>query len=387
MRSIVTDPAPRAAEFFAGIGLVRMALEREGFRVVFANDISETKRRLYAANFDAAHYLLADIRTLSAEDVPDIDLAIASFPCTDVSLAGSRAGLRGDQSGMFWEFARIIGEMGSRRPPVVFLENVAGLSSSGGGSDLRAAISRLNSLGYWCDAFTVDARWFVPQSRPRLFVVGSLASVSTRPNLTRLGGRLLSAADPLRPEWLHRFAAANADLRLQALPLDAPTPTNITLDAVVERFPADDVRWWDERRLGAFTESLSLINRQRVAQLRGTPTLTWRTAYRRTRSSRPVWEIRPDAISGCLRTARGGSSKQAVVEAGNGVLRARWMTPREYARLQGAPDFRIDIVTPSQALFGFGDAVCVPVIQWIAQNYLVPLVRGELATTMEAVAG
>jgi DNA (cytosine-5)-methyltransferase 1 len=69
------------------------------------------------------------------------------------------------------------------------------------------------------------------------------------------------------------------------------------------------------------------------------------------------------------------------VEAGGGEFRIRWMTPREYARLQGAPNFVFDSVTRNQALFGLGDAVCVPVVSWIAREYLRPLVDGELTSS------
>jgi DNA (cytosine-5)-methyltransferase 1 len=100
--------------------------------------------------------------------------------------------------------------------------------------------------------------------------------------------------------------------------------------------------------------------------------VTYRTAYRRTRHGVAVWEIRPDDISGCLRTARGGSSKQALVAVGRGSIRARWMTPREYARLMGADDYQLDGIRRNEALFGFGDAVCVPVIAWLSREYLAP---------------
>lgn len=83
-------------------------------------------------------------------------------------------------------------------------------------------------------------------------------------------------------------------------------------------------------------------------------------------------------MSGCLRATRGGSSKQAVVLAGNDGLRVRWMTAREYARLQGADSFVLpDAISENQALFGFGDAVCVPVVEWIARNYLEPLLQEQ----------
>lgn len=77
-------------------------------------------------------------------------------------------------------------------------------------------------------------------------------------------------------------------------------------------------------------------------------------------------------MAGCLRTPKGGSAKQIVVAVVKGKLRMRWMSAREYARLQGAGEFKI-VVPTTQALFGFGDAVCVPVIEWIDRNILTPV--------------
>ncbi|HCG00183.1 MAG TPA: DNA (cytosine-5-)-methyltransferase [Chloroflexi bacterium] len=369
---------PRVAEFFAGIGLVRMALEREGCRVVFANDISAAKQQLYATNFGSTEYLLADIRSIDGRDVPDVEIATASFPCTDLSLAGGRAGLGGEHSGMFWEFARVLDGMGHRRPEIVLLENVAGLYSSAGGSDLRAVMSKLNEFGYWCDAFMLDARWFVPQSRPRLFIVGSRQPISSAAPYGLDPRYMGFRPSDLRTEWFTLFAVRNPDLRLQALPLQQPPTTMATLADVVERLEPADERWWTSDRQNAFLSSLSDLNETRVSALRQSPRLTWRAAYRRTRNGVAVWEVRPDPISGCLRTARGGSSKQAIVEAGEGQLRVRWMTPTEYARLQGAGEYKFGTATPSQVLFGFGDAVCVPVVAWIAREYLMPLLSGQI---------
>ncbi len=361
---------PAAAEFFAGIGLVRMAIESEGFRVAFANDIERDKRAIYAANFDASTFRLGDVREVHGDNVPDVELATASFPCTDLSLAGNRAGLSGGQSGMFWEFARVLDEMGSRLPFAVLLENVIGFSTSHGGEDMRSAIAELNRLGYWCDIFTADARRFVPQSRPRMFIVGSRA-----PLRDPVG---LAPGDLVRPAWVERFASQHLELQLQAHALQPPPATNATLANVVERLPASDGRWWDEVRVSSFRESLSPIQRRRADMMEHSRRIRWATAYRRTRNGKATWEIRSDEISGCLRTARGGSSKQALVEAGRGDFRVRWMTPIEYARLQGADGYRVDAATRNQALFGFGDAVCVPVVARIARDYLMPLVEGKL---------
>ena len=86
-------------------------------------------------------------------------------------------------------------------------------------------------------------------------------------------------------------------------------------------------------------------------------------------------ELRVDGIAGCLRTPRGGSGRQILVKAGFGEFYARLLTPRECARLMGTDDFTIS-VSLNQALFGFGDAVCVPVVEWIAENYLNPAIVG-----------
>ena len=90
------------AEFFAGIGLMRMGLERAGWSVAFANDIDEDKQRMYRDHFgDSAEFILGDVHKLDASAIPDIALATASFPCNDLSLAGARRGLAGDQSSAF----------------------------------------------------------------------------------------------------------------------------------------------------------------------------------------------------------------------------------------------------------------------------------------------
>jgi len=89
-------------EFFAGIGLMRIGLERAGWRVAFANDIDEDKRQMYRDQFGvSSEFVLGDVHKLEAREIPNITLATASFPCNDLSLAGARAGLAGEQSSLF----------------------------------------------------------------------------------------------------------------------------------------------------------------------------------------------------------------------------------------------------------------------------------------------
>ncbi len=404
MSTVLGGPAtkpnekPRAAEFFAGVGLVRMALENAGFEVVFANDIDAGKHAIYARNFDGADFHLKDVRKIRGEDVPDIALATASFPCTDLSLAGNRMGLEGPESSLITEFLRVLDEMGRRRPPTLLIENVPAFASSKQGADLRDTVRQLNDLGYACDIVILDARRFLPQSRPRLFIIGFVDAGEARiaptgPALTGFMDRSTATAtvmpSPLRPEWVFRFAARHPDLRIRSLPLPVlPELPAVELEQVLEAMDANDPRWWEGKRADDFFTSLSQINRDRLDVMQQGPGLRHATAYRRTRAGKAVWEIRGDALSGCLRTARGGSSKQAVVEAGSGhargrqargrqargrQARVRWMTAREYARLQGAPHLDWGDASESQAKFALGDAVCVPAVTWLASHCLLPL--------------
>lgn len=352
-----------ALEFFAGVGLARAGMEAANIRTVWANDYDERKFEMYAAEWGVEDYLLEDVHNVQGADVPTADVAWSSSPCTDLSLAGKRDGLRGGrESSAFFGFTRVLREMGERRPAVVVLENVTGLASSHGGDDLRAVIHEFNALGYVCDVIALDARRFIPQSRPRLFVIGSM---------TPLGGGDDDSVLRSGLEWVH----LEPDLETFKLPLpEVPELLSSGLTEILEELPDDDARWWDRERVERFVESMSPVQRDRLDALVAAETVSARTAFRRTRQGVPVWEMRVEDISGCLRTARGGSSKQAVAVMGHGELKVRWMTGREYARLMGAGWFHLDGLRDSQVHYGFGDAVAVPVVTWVSEQALVPLI-------------
>lgn len=360
--------SPRVAEFFAGVGLARMGLERAGFQTVWANDLEAFKHGMYSGHYrdpqDGPTFLVRDIAGVEGWEVPDVDLAWSSFPCTDLSLAGNRAGLAGRHSSTFYQFTRVLEEMGRRRPRVVALENVTALASSHGGEDLAAAVRELNRLEYSVDVIALDARRFVPQSRPRLFLVAALDPPNDEavPN------------SELRPDWLQTVFGDTTLTTHRAILPSPPPPLTTGLTAALDKVPSNDRRWWDTERTARFVDSLSPAQAERLSGLRSARRNSYRTAYRRTRSGVAVWEIRADDISGCLRTARGGSSKQAVVCAGNGKVSVRWMTPHEYATLMGAGSYHLEGLRDSQILFGFGDAVCVDAVAWLGETYLMPLV-------------
>ncbi len=323
----------RAAEFFAGIGLVRAGLEAVGVSTVFANDIDPHKAAIYRANWGSGELVVDDIRNLRGDDIPTVEVATASFPCTDTSVAGNYAGLNGEQSGLITEFGRILTEMGTRRPDAVIVENVPGFLTVNDGQDFAHVCGMLEALGYSVSSVVVNASSFLPQSRARVFLLCALGS------------------QPVIPE-----------------------PPAVTTRRLADVASADG-DWWSPERTAAFLDTLSPVQRQRIDTYRQSLDVRCLGAYRRTRHGSAVWEVRSDELAGALRTPRGGSGRQAIVRVGRGSFAVRWMDVGEYARLQGAEILIFDAVSERQAMFALGDAVCVPVIEWLARNWLSAVVR------------
>ncbi|MCH7989862.1 MAG: DNA (cytosine-5-)-methyltransferase [Planctomycetes bacterium] len=207
------------AEFFAGIGLVRDAIGPLGWVCTFANDISEKKAEMYRARFGDGDLAVKDVAELRTSDLPaGLSLVTASFPCIDVSLAGNRAGLAGKHTGAYWPFFHLLQRYSEENdaPTAILLENVTGLVSSHGGADLEKIIQSLNELGYRCDLVKVDAKWFVPQSRPRLFVV------ALQRDDQNMATDWDSRTTRLRPEPIQRFVSAHPELELGHVILPDP---------------------------------------------------------------------------------------------------------------------------------------------------------------------
>ena len=321
-----------AAEFFAGMGLMRAALDRCGIETIFANDVDKTKALLYAENWAGGAFRLGDIGDIRGSELPRVDLATASFPCVDLSLAGHRAGLDGTRSGVVYEFCRILNEM-AEPPAIVILENVPGFLTVNGGRDYRALVRQLERSGYRTTHICVDAAAFVPQSRLRVFLIG-----------------------------FRDF---------ESVPMLPPPPSprrDLRLADIVD----EDLDWWEAPRRDAFLASLSDLQSARVDAFNAQSTISYRGAYRRTRRGRAVWEVRRDEIAGTLRTTQGGSGRQAMLRAGQGELAVRWMDVSEYAALQGAMDIKYASVSPRQAMYAFGDAVCVPAVEWLVNECVLP---------------
>lgn len=368
-------PSLRVAEFFAGIGLVRLALEHQGCRVVFANDIDPAKAEMYRRKWPQDdHLVVEDIQKLSTDQIPPCHLFTASFPCNDLSIAGRWDGLNGKESSAFWGLIRLLRDSGSCRPPLVLLENVVGFLMCDGGKDFEQALVALNELGYAVDAFILNAMHWVPQSRARLFVVAK--------TMDDAADQVAEVSDT-RPEALATFINDHPSIRwsLRKLPR-LPRPSKCLSD-IVEDLPDDDPHWWSRDRVEYFMGQLSPKHEVQAKLMIGGKQYTYATAFRRVRHGRSMAELRTDGIAGCLRTPRGGSGRQILFKAGRGRYMVRLLTARECARLQGVPDTYPIEVPLNQALFGFGDAVCVPAIEWIVKHYLRPQIAGAGTDPLE----
>lgn len=356
------------AEFFAGIGLMRMGLERAGWKIAFANDIDEDKWKMYSDHFgEADEFTLGDVHALDVNTIPDVEIATASFPCTDLSLAGGRKGLAGSQSSAFWGFIDVLTNLGKRRPPIILLENVTGFLTSNEGGDFRDALLALNRLGYAVDAFIIDAVRFVPQSRQRLFVVGTQTKKFSKVNETP---KFFECE--CRPPALADFILWNPEVNWTIRRMPSLPKSDAQLEDIVESLSPNSKEWWSRERCDYLLSQMSEKHRATADKMISGNLTTYGTVFRRVRNGKSMAELRVDGIAGCLRTPRGGSGRQILFAAGGGRFAVRLLNPRECARLMGADKFIIN-VSLNQALFGFGDAVCVPVIEWIARNYLNPV--------------
>ena len=338
-------------EFFAGSGLVAYGL-RGMFSPVWANDISEQKAAVYEANFGREHFILDDIKNIKGHSLPFAHLSWASFPCQDLSLAGAISGIHASRSGMVWEWLRVLDEM-DNTPKILLLENVAGLLSANGGDNYHVLHMALVERGYRCGAILLNASHFVPQSRPRVFIIAVEEHCPIPEDLVASG-----------PCWLHNNAAIQLGQKLPKWVwwyTEKPPHRIVSLRDIVDDnaiFDRDDV--------------LRLIPERHQAKLYTHDTV-YATGYRRTRNGIQQLELRFDGIAGCLRTPEGGSSKQYLVVKKNGQAHARLFTVRETARLMGVPD---NFKLPGSYNSGYkamGDAVAVPVAQFIGKRFLTKL--------------
>lgn len=373
--------AGKAAEFFAGMGLVRRAMELGPpggrWETVFANDLDPGKCRLYRAWFGDGELREGDVGGLAADDIPPAELWTASFPCTDLSLAGRGAGIHAGQSGAVWSLLDLLRDTDAeRRARWVLFENVPALLTSHGGADVRALVSALNEIGYGVEPLLVNAARFTAQSRGRVFLIASRDE--------GVAEWALAEEHAARPASVRRVVESNLDLTWHTRRLGALPGRGGALSGVFESLAPDDARWWNAERRAYFLGQIHPAHAALAEKLTHGDTVERRTAFRRVRAidgvKRSVIELRDDGLAGCLRTPKGGSAKQIVFEAGRGASRVRFMTALEAARLQGVEHALPEGFSETELLFALGDAVCVPAVRWVLDALRQDAATGAPAT-------
>jgi DNA (cytosine-5)-methyltransferase 1 len=365
--------APTAFEFFAGGGLAGIGLSAggRGFQTAFANDLSPAKARAFRTNHPDIALHEGDVWDLGVDSLPGApDLCWASSPCQDVSLAGARGGLQARRSGAFWGFWRLMQGLDAegRGPQIVVIENVVGLLSSGEGRDFAAVCGAMVEAGYRVGALEVDAAAWLPQSRPRLFIVGMRGVAGPQ------------ASGPVAPFHSRRLLAAHERLPEAVRAnwawwrLAEPPRRNTDLAGMLE--PDTAVDWFDTAETNALLALTAPLHRRKLDEAIASGERRVAAAFRRVRveAGRKIQrlEVRLDGLAGCLRTPSGGSSRQYVLVSEGGRIRARRMTGREAARLMGVPDDYVLPSSESASLTLMGDAVATPVVRALSEQLFLP---------------
>lgn len=340
----------------------------------FANDFSAMKAQAYASNWGVDHLCVQDIATLTVEQLPGYaDLAWASFPCQDLSLAGNGAGLSGARSGTFWPFIALMANLRSvgRAPRVIALENVYGAITSHAGKDFDAMLQALCDLGYRVGAIVMDAVHFVPQSRPRLMVVAVEEQCAIPDDCKSVGPSaawhptaLVKAYNRLKPETQKKWIWWR---------MPVPELHHRTLDDLMELDPSG-VEWHTAEQTQAILSLMTPVHRKKVMQAQAAKRLRVGTIYKRTRNGVQCAEVRFDGVAGCLRTPGGGSSRQIVLIVDGPLIRSRLLSSREAARLMGLPDTYQLPLRYNDAYHLAGDGVVVDVVAHLAKYILSPVV-------------
>lgn len=371
-------------EFFAGVGLVREGMSLDGWDCLWANDHSKDKQDTYIQNYGDEHFFLADIWDVvkDSDNLPEAFMYTASFPCTDLSVAGNRAGLAGAESGTVNALFEILDkkERTNNKPKIVMLENVKGFLTSHDGEDCRNTVNLFTQLGYYVDILEVDASYFTPQSRQRVFMVAVEKSIADRIMLMRNDGvaldpwwNILYGNPVLRSKKVTDIVKNNPELNWGLFNIEFNRELNNNLNSIIDLSVEDDSQlWWDGKRQKHLFNQMNTQHKIALDKMISNDYLSYGTVFRRMRNGISTAEMRTDGIAGCLRTPRGGSSKQILIQAGFGEWKVRLLNPREYARLQGVRDSFLLPDNMNKSFFAMGDAVCVPVIEFLSRQILSP---------------
>jgi DNA (cytosine-5)-methyltransferase 1 len=381
----------RVAELFAGIGGFRLGLEQADhneyapirqkpepqdcqqgrqwsttkptvqlrnrdkptFRVVWANEWDKSACQIYRKNFGEKELCEGDLTKVEATDIPDIDLLVGGFPCQPFSLAGERKGFSDKRGNLFFEIARILE---SKRPQTILLENVRGLLSAQNGFCFYSILSRLDELGYNVEWKVLNTKNWLPQNRERIFIVGH----------NREGRERGSQVFPFSSYDEEDYSEGESVGTLQGGGHSGGLHSNMTAITNTVRSGgrgSSDRHSWGVVLLDNFGGNIKKrIKENGIAwTLGGSKTGILQIKRTRANGNDTVRAYDNEVPTLTSQMETGGNNVPIITEEKEG----RRLTEIECERLQGFPDNWTKGVSSTQRYKMLGNAVSVPVIQYI----------------------
>lgn len=321
-------------ELCAGIGGFRQALENLGCECVGYSEIDKHAIKLYSHFYNDFNNL-GDVTKINADDLPDFDILVGGFPCQAFSVAGKRGGFNDTRGTIFFDFARI---MKAKKPKFAIFENVKGLLNHDGGKTYETMLRTLDELGYNAQWGILNTRFHgLPQNRERVYIVANLRERSSTKILFERGNgsadKVEGTENVIIGQFYNRKGKTHQDLGVISSEGHSPA-----LLATTHKNP-------------------------RIVKIGDIDGLN--TQYSRVYDS--------EGVSTTINAQGGGlGAKTGLYNVNNSVRR---LTPKECFRLQGFKDEMVELgyklgISDTQLYKMAGNAVSVPVVEWVAQRVL-----------------
>ena len=342
----------KCLSLFSGIGGFDLACKRKGIEIIGACEIDKYARSIYARQFSGIP-IHEDATKIKPEELPDFDLICAGFPCQAFSVAGKRLGFEESRGTLFFEIARIAKK---KRPRLLLLENVRGLLSHDEGKTFANILSALDEIGYDAQWQVLNSKYFVPQNRERIFIVGHLRGecrpkvfpvITNDKTVDEKGPDVRTLTGGAHSGGLH----SNMTGIVISHGVKKKKKISTGIDANYSKGPDSH---------GART-LIEIDTTSEIIQLNKTK-----------HASNRIYD--PKGIAKTMISKPGGKGgKTGLYKTEKGIRR---LTPIECERLQGFPDdfskYGVDgkVISDSQRYKCLGNAVTVPVIEFILERLL-----------------
>ena len=365
-------------DLFAGIGGFRKAFEALGGECVFTSEYDKFCQKTYRANFKVEHEIAGDIQEVEASEVPDHDVLLGGFPCQPFSnlgaasrkLKGIKSGLNDETQGtLFYDILRILNE---KRPKAFLLENVRFIRNHDEGRTYMTIMRSLEELGYQVESGMVDARFWVPQLRRRIFFVGF-----REPNDFRWSEFRIPRNRPVLKTILHPQDGSERPEHPYTLEPDGRVNPKYTLSdgmwEYVTRKMSEDRPYKFKADIKAEWEQASTLCRKYDSGQGG----SWVRQYA---FKDPYLAFLKDEEGVSTTLTASYHSVKSVTILSQDEMNPRQFTPRECSRLMGFDSPRgsdwIIPVSDTQAWRQFGNSVVVPCVEAIGRFMAPYLIDG-----------